>query len=290
VADERQPSARLAEGTAFVDLSFWRKIEVAGPDASGWLNDLVSADVAPLREGEAKRSLLLSPTGRIRAEFTVARLFDAYLLLQDPMQPKSILELLAPYTLSSAVEMRDRTDELALLAVPGAPHPPTVRGARPSTPSCLGSGFDLVGDALAREAMIDRLGDGYAQAGNEAVEAWRVEAGVPRVGVDVLEDDLPQEAGLEDAVAFAKGCYLGQEAVAKVRNLGHPRRLLLPLEATAHVTAGDPILVGGREVGEVTSAVEHGSLWLALGRVHWDARRGPFRTGLGVEIRPRLAP
>jgi len=268
----------LLAGEAFVDLSAWRKVAVSGSDARTWLNDLVSADIGELGPGEARRSLMLSPTGRIRAEFTVAVQRDATLLLQDPSQPASIRDLLAPYVLSSDVRLVDQTDLVALIALPGRaatamPDPAaSIPGRTVSAPSCVGAGIDLLFPAEAHEAMIDGLSKTHTLADAASLEAWRIASGIPRFGVDAREDDLPQEGGLGDTVAFDKGCYLGQEAMAKVRNLGHPRRTLLHLEADEVVSAGDAIESEGRPAGEITSAVEAGGRWMVLAKVRWDAR------------------
>ena len=279
---ERRPSA-----TAFGDLSFWRAVGVSGADALAWLNDLVSADISQLVPGRACRSLLLSPTGRVRAEFTVAVPGGTPVLLQDPAQPRAIADLLAPYILSSDVELQDRTGELALFAFPGRATAPDLAGAAPSAPSCLGAGADLIGPGRDHHRLLGRLVEAFSAVGNEDLEAWRIAAAIPKFGVDALEDDLPQECGLAGAVSFAKGCYLGQEAVAKVRNLGHPRRLLLAMESAGAVAAGEPVLAGDREVGEVTSAVPLGEGWAMLVRVRWDGRDEPLRTALGTPLRRR---
>ncbi len=270
----------LAAGTAFVDLTSWRKVAVSGSDARTWLNDLVSADIGDLGPGEARRSLLLSPTGRIRAEFTVAVQHDATLLLQDPSQPASVLELLARYVLSSDVRLEDRSESLALLAVPGttaesvasAGDAAAIAAANLSAPSCIGAGVDLIGPAAAHDVLVDAMSADFTRVDAAAMEAWRISAGVPRFGIDALEEDLPQEGGLGDAVAFDKGCYLGQEAMAKVRNLGHPRRTLLHLHADEAVAAGDPVESEGRPVGEITSAAASEGRWSMLAKVRWDAR------------------
>jgi folate-binding protein YgfZ len=280
----------VGDGIGFADLSFWLKIEVSGTDALGWLNDLISADLAGLSAGEARRSLLLSPTGRVRAEFTVALADDALLLIQDPSQPKPIHQLLAPYVLSSDVLLEDRTEDLALFALPGLTGGPELPpGAEVVRPSCLGGGggADLIVPMAERQGLLRRLGEAFAQAGNEEVEAWRIAAGIPRFGVDVFEDDLPQEGGLDEAVAFDKGCYLGQEAVAKVTNLGHPRRLLIPLETEGPVSPGEPVHADGSEVGEATSVAEVAGRTVVLARVRWEAREEPLRTGAGAILRRR---
>jgi folate-binding protein YgfZ len=275
----------LAAGTAFIDLSSWRKVVLSGSEAPGWLNDLVSADISGLAPGRARRSLLLSPTGRVRAEFTVARPGGDLVLLQDPVQPMSVQTLLAPYVLSSDVALEDRTAELALFAFPGRTVALDARWAY-STPSCTGVGLDLVAPAEDRDAVRASLSRAFTLAEPEALEAWRTAAGIPRFSVDASEDDLPQEAGLDDAISFDKGCYLGQEAVAKVRNLGHPRRLVLHLAADDEVSAGDAVLADGEEVGEVTSSTGTDGRWRLLARIRWAGRDGPLRTASGVGLVP----
>jgi folate-binding protein YgfZ len=275
----------LAGGGAFADLSHWRKVGASGAEAEEWLNDLVSADISGLADGRSVRSLLLSPTGRVRAEFMVSMVEEDLVLLQDPLQ-RSILELLQPYTLSSEVDLADRTGELALFALPNHSGAPAGAPALSITPSCLGPGVDLAAPARDHDRVRAFLAGSFVQAPDEDVDAWRVMAGLPRLGVDALEEDLPQEAGLEGSVAFDKGCYLGQEAVAKVRNLGHPRRLLLRFEAEAGIVPGDVVMADGREAGALTSVAVAGDRAVALARVRWESRGGPFRSGRGVELRP----
>jgi folate-binding protein YgfZ len=276
---ERGLEQMLRTGDAFADLSFWRKIGVSGQDAFLWLNDLVSADISGLHPGQATRGLLLSPTGSVRAEFTVALQGDGLLLLQDPSQQEPIDGLLGRYVLSSDVRLNDRTDEVALFGFPGLSQAPPL--AHASTPSCLGAGVDLLAAMDEHDGLLARLRESFAPAGGEDVEAWRIHAGIPRFGVDGTTDDLPQECGFEDAVAFGKGCYLGQEAMAKVRNLGHPRRLLVHLQGADPVSSGQTVQVAGKDVGRVTSAARSDGLTRLLAKVSWDARAGSFQTGAG---------
>ena len=283
--DVRDAAELLAAGEAFGDLSFWRKIAVSGRDAFAWLNDLVSADISDLEPGRARRSLLLSPTGRVRAEFTVAVTAAGPLLLQDPSQPEAIDQLLARYVLSSDVTLEDRTEDLTLLAFPGRSDLPRANGAAVSAPSCLGWGFDLLAPENEHRRLVAGLQQTLALAGGEDVEAWRIRAGIPRFGVDGTPDDLPQECGFEDTIAFGKGCYLGQEAMAKVRNLGHPRRVLVHLESEEPVSPGEAMTRAGSDIGEVTSAASLDGRTVVLARVAWGARQGPFETATGGELR-----
>jgi folate-binding protein YgfZ len=294
MADQERASARSSDPLtgAFADLSAWRKLEVTGADAGAWLNDLVSADLSGLPLGRATGSLLLLPTGGVRASFSVGSTDDGWLLLQDPGEPSFVGEVLERYVLSSNVRLADRTDDLAAFSADlpdlgvGLPD----RGADLSmTPSCLGAGADLI--VPAADANRRRLAlAGLARAASaDDVETARIVRGLPRVGLDVMPSDLPQESGLDHLVAFDKGCYLGQEAVAKVRNLGHPRRLLLRASAADAVEAGELVIAGDREAGAVTSAAEWDGRWFALARVSWGRRDEELRTEAGVRllVRPR---
>jgi folate-binding protein YgfZ len=279
--------AALLKGTALADLSSWRKVAVTGAEAERWLNDLVSADVSGLPSGRSRRSLILTPTGRIRAEFTVARLGDDLLLLQDPSQPEAADAVLAPYVLSSDVELVDRTNALALFALPGGEWPGDTPGC--VEPSVTGTGADLLVEAGEHDFTLASLSRTRTPTSDADLEAWRVIVGRPRFGVDALPEDLPQEAGLAGAVAFDKGCYLGQEAVAKVRNLGHPRRLVVHLEADAALAVGDTVVASGEPAGTITSAAGWSGRWLALARIGWEARDAELRTGSGAALR-RVTP
>jgi tRNA-modifying protein YgfZ len=283
----------LREGRAFVDITSWRKIHVTGPEARGWLNDLITADIGVLETGSSSRSLLLGPTGRMRADFCVAPLGDGFILVQDLEQPAAIDGLLAPYVLSSDVRLTDRTGDLTLLACPGRDVADLVPAATTWRPSCLGSGSDVLTDPGGEgpAATISALRSaGLVPAGLESLEAWRVERGVARYGVDLLEDSLPQEADLDEAIGYGKGCFLGQEAVAKVRNLGHPPRVLLAAIAGGRVGAGDAVTSNGEEVGLVTSATPlPDGRTAAIVRVRWGARTSPLSGPDGSTIRP-IAP
>jgi tRNA-modifying protein YgfZ len=281
----------LRADRAFVDLTPWRKVHVTGSEARGWLNDLITADIAPLEPGSSRRSLLLTPTGRIRADFHVGPFEEGFLLVQDLEQPTAIDVLLAPYVLSSDVHLSDRTGELALYACPGREPSDVVPSVALWRPSCLGPGTDVLAEAAppgtADATAAALTSSGLTEAGLEALEAWRVEQGAPRFGVDLLEDSLPQEGALDHAIGYGKGCFLGQEAVAKVRNLGHAPRVLLPAITGANVGPGDAVLGDGQEAGLVTSATRlPDGRTAAIVRVRWAARTSSLATADGTPIEP----
>lgn len=283
---ERQVDA-LDEGRAYVDLDDVALTLVAGADARAWLNDLVTTDVGTLGRFETRPSLLLTPTGRIRASFHVLGLGERdFVLAQRDGQPAEIVALLEPYVLSSEVTLAP--SPLRILAIPGREDAPVwfPDGWRPSV---LGGGLDLLVDASEARTLDDvrdgLLAEGLEPAGREAVEARRILRSEVRFPIDVDADSLPAEAGLDAAPATdrTKGCFLGQEAVAKVANLGHPTRVVVAVDADGPVLAGEPVLAEGRQVGSVTSTIGRA----ALVRVRWDARNAALATATGTRIRPR---
>lgn len=274
--------AALLDERAFFRLPS-RVIRVTGADAAAWLHDLVTADVASLEPGMARRSLVLTPTGRIRADLTVTRDDEGLLLLQDPAQPDPVDTLLAPYVLSADVAIREVSDEMALFTVA----PLAAAGDRPVfAPAALGPGGGALIGAVEAPAFASRLeADGLVSVSGEAVEAWRILRGIPRMGADVDTGSLPAEVGLEAAIDRTKGCFLGQESVARIANLGHPPRILRRLHASSDVGAGDPVSAGGEEVGHITGAARdlEGRV-VALARVRWAARDAALEARSGVRL------
>jgi tRNA-modifying protein YgfZ len=284
---DRQVRA-LDEGRAFVEQTATRVTIVSGSEARGWLGDLVTADVATLPTHGSRPSLLLTPTGRIRAAFHLLGLGERDVALAQPDdQPEPVADVLAPYVLSTDVSIV--ASRLRILSVPGRTDPPAWAGDA-WRPSVLGGGFDLLvgGTDEAVEDLRRRLeAEGLEPAGAEAAEKRRIQRGEPRFPTDVGPDGLPAEAGWEDRIDSSKGCFLGQEAVARVRNLGHPTRVALALRAPGVVRAGEPVLAGGESVGTVTSAAGLEDGWALLARVRWDARDRPLATASGLHLAPR---
>jgi tRNA-modifying protein YgfZ len=155
------------------------------------------------------------------------------------------------------------------------------------SPSVLGPGIDLV-TPMGRATW--RVEDGLlkhdlVEVGQAALEVRRVRAGIPRMGPDFSQEALPAEVGLTWAIDMAKGCFLGQESVARVRNLGHPPRVLRHLAASGVLVAGSEVRADARSVGEITSvaaAEEGGSV--AIARIRWEAEGADLMTADGREL------
>ncbi|MDX6556384.1 MAG: hypothetical protein QOD86_2579 [Miltoncostaeaceae bacterium] len=237
-------------------------IWVEGPDAAGFLQGLLSNDVAGLAPGAACHALLLDAKGHVLADLRAHRdAADAYTLVIDPAQAEAVAALLERYHFSEDLDLLG-PEPTEVLTVAGAA--PAGEPVDLSLPGRVPETVDLVvGDAGAALAAL-----GLAEAPAEALETLRVEAGVPRVGIDTGPTTLVQEAGLEDtAVSFAKGCYLGQETVARARYRGRVNRHLRGLRLPALPAAGAAVTRDGKAIGQVTSAVEspdHGPIGLAI--------------------------
>jgi folate-binding protein YgfZ len=190
----------------------------------------------------------------------VHRRDDGFTLLQSAGQPRAIDELLEPYVLSSDVGLERMVSTIAVLPTPG-PH--WTVSARPSR--------------------------GAVPVGPAAFESWRITLAIARFPIDLDEDSLPAEAGLDEApvVDRSKGCYLGQESVAKVRNLGHPARLVVALEAAEPVVVGRAVTAGSGTVGVLTSVDPGGGGRLAIARIRWEARDSALITDEGVSLARR---
>ncbi len=273
----------------FADLSDRRFVLVRGPDAIPWLNDLLTAEMTGMAAGQGRRTLLLTPTGRIRADLWATPLEDGVLLVQDPAQPDPIDRLLDRYVLSSEVTLDDRSGSLLLAAFPDGTAP-AVPGVAEVRPSSLGPGVDVLGPtARAEELTSAAEGMGLRAAHAEELEAWRIRRGIPRFPVDLTTDSLPHEVPLDEAIAFDKGCYLGQEAVAKVRNLGHPPYVLRAVRIEGPATAGDEVHAEGERAGTVTSAVSADGATEAIIRIRWASRDRPLATASGAIVTPSAA-
>ncbi len=261
-------------------------VRIAGADAVAWLHDLLTADIASLEPGRARRALLLTPTGRIRADVRVVRDVDACWLLQPASQRERIGDALAIYVLSSdvVIDAERPVTVISLLGDGSTRAVPRGSGVLAASPSWLGDegggGVDVIvfgsGDAVVEAAL---QGAGRVGAPPDVLETLRVRRGIARMGVDFAAGALPAEAGLEHAIDVEKGCFLGQESVARVRSLGHPPTVLFVARVAGHVAPGDVVVAGGRAAGEVTSAApDDDGTTATIGRIPWGVRDLPIST------------
>ena len=268
----------------FYDLSDRVKLHVRGADAARYLQGQLTNDVRRAASGSAVYACLLTAKGRLVADvYLRADRENGFLLDADPTLRESLVARLERYIIADDVTVEDVTDELALLHLPGdgglTPHaPPDGRHPLPTRADRSGGpGTDVflpLGEPLAGFQSLLR-DQGYLEITPADAEARRVAAGVPRWGAELDEHTLPPEAGLEArAIAYDKGCYVGQETISRLKSLGHVNRHLRRLRALvgpAPLAAGlrlhDPD--GGRELGRTTSAA--GTLALGYVRHGYEA-------------------
>jgi tRNA-modifying protein YgfZ len=245
----------LAEGNGYVDLSHRDLLTVSGPDRLTWLHALTTQAVEGLPAGTSTTALILSPTGHVEHVMYGVDDGETFWLHTEPGSGAALLEWLRSMVFMSRVELADVSASYAIVWRPGAP---AGGGLQRQGEDSLG-GHEVF---LPRELLATL--DGPA-AGVWAYEALRIAAGAPRLGLDTDARAIPNELGwLGVAVHLEKGCYRGQETVARVHNLGRPPRRLVRLHldgSVDHLPAhGDAVQYDGKQVGFVGSAARHHEL------------------------------
>jgi len=269
----------LASGEGWVDLSHRGVLTVAGPDRLAWLHSLTTQHVESLAPGSSALDLVLDPHGHVEHELHLVDDGVTTWITVEPASTEPLRDYLDRMRFMLRVEVADRTADFAVVAEPvGDVHPSFPTYVVPREFGVLVAG-DAASDKyvplrpgvlVGREVVVprDRLAsyvEGRRGAGTWAWEALRVAAGVPRAGLDTDHRTIPQELGwVPAAVHLQKGCYRGQETVARVHNLGRPPRRLVQLHldgsAARTPAPGDPVLADGREVGRLTSVALHHEL------------------------------
>lgn len=278
---------RLLAGEALVDLSNRGVVTVTGTDRSGWLNDLTTALLVGLPAGEPRTALILDPHGHVEHEVHVVDDGTTAWLITAPGGAPGLVGYLRSMQFLLRVEVADRSQDYAVVGGVGdAAVAPAVAVWRvPAEFSGTGTtpaGSDRGGAAgkyvphrpdtfPAFEAIVPRaelaavLSEPPHRAGTWAWEALRIAAGVPRAGSDTDARSLPHENGwIGSAVHLAKGCYRGQEAVARTHNMGRPPRRLVLLHLDGSVNRlpvpGDRVELQGKDIGWVGSVAVHHEL------------------------------
>ncbi|MCA1718218.1 MAG: hypothetical protein LC781_15810, partial [Actinobacteria bacterium] len=302
--------AAFEEGAALVDLSHKTVLRLTGKDPLGMLNATLTNDV-PKDAARGVYALLLNPKGRIQADLRALKSAGDVLIVTEPEGAAAAKELLGRYAPFSRVKIEalseadtrwgilglygPRAEEL-LDGLELAEHESaeitlgyaTVLAAGVAVPV---PGYDLLGPVDALDAARDHLlRRGAIPASLHTYETARIEAGVPRFGVDITPENFPAEAGvLERAVSFEKGCYPGQETVARMHYRGHPNRTLHRLVVEGPPPApGTEIVQGEKKVGRLTGIAPlpvNGETF-ALGYLSRNAdTQGAFHAG-GATLRP----
>lgn len=259
---------KLLEGSAYVERSDQGVIEITGPDTLSWLHSLTSQNIKNLTPGDSTESLLLSPNGHIEQQLKIVVTETGVLIASATEKLPDLTQWLSKMKFRSKVDLRERED----LKVFGSFAELTGQvWIDPwSVLSASSVSYNPARAQFGYSELISEAPPALERAGLMAYEALRIAAGRPEV-TDVDERSLPHEFDwLNSAVHLSKGCYRGQETVAKVHNLGHPPRRLAILnleQGDVIAQRGDEVSYQQKVVGKVVAAglhFEQGSIALAL--------------------------
>jgi folate-binding protein YgfZ len=262
-----------------VDRSDRGKLLLTGSEAAEYLQGQVTNDVESLAPGQGCYAALLTHKGKVVADMRILRGPDSLLIDTEPQALAALARNVDMYSIGRDVQLSDVTDERAILSLVG----PAARAALDVEPPpdehawvegehgiyvTTDLGVDVIAPAADADAVRAALG--VEPVSVEAAECVRIESGRPRHGIDFDTETIPQEAGLnERAVSFTKGCYVGQETVARLHYKGKPNRHLRGLKLSEPGQMGDVVMLGDREVGRLGSTAVsplHGPIALALVR------------------------
>jgi tRNA-modifying protein YgfZ len=279
-SDQFKQYTALTTGAGVAELSGRTIIAVRGPDRTMLLHNFCTNDVKRLKPGEGCEAFVTSPQGKTLAHVLIFCETDQLVLDTSPGQAAALIQHFERYVITEEVEFSDRTADLRDILVAGieaAQLLEIVCGQAPPT-ALLGHRSALIADCPVTVSRVEFAGPAsyfvqaaavntqavsaaLLQSGGvlceaAAVEAARLEAGIPLFGTDITPDNLPQEVGRDaHAISFTKGCYLGQETVARIDAIGHVNRLLVGLKFSGETIPPPltPILAGDQPVGHITT-------------------------------------
>jgi folate-binding protein YgfZ len=312
VADYGDPPAEyaaLADSAGVVDCSFRARLCVLGADRVKFLNGQVTNNVRDLRTGEGCYAALVSAKGKIQSDLHIYILENEILLDFEPGLGGAVQERLEKYIIAEDAQVADVSAHYGLWSVQGPkaaavisrlpwnlPIPEKPNALARVDDAALGEiyltnrartqspGYDLFVPGAAMQAVASELVIAAEEMGGRfcgwsALETARIEAGIPRFGVDMDETNLASEVLDTGAISYSKGCYIGQEVIARVRTYGQVakamRGLRLPDNLRALPVKGDKLFLGEKEAGYITSAVASPRLkaGIALGYVRREANQ-----------------
>jgi tRNA-modifying protein YgfZ len=285
----------ITEACGLLDNSERGKLALSGADAATFLQGQVSNDVERLVPGTGCYAAFLTPKGKMLGDVRVLRAEDELLLDTERVALQPLFNMIRRFSLGYQVELHKRTVERGMLSLLG-PEAAELAGAGglpaeehahgvfevpgaglPARVIRTDVGVDLLchaADTAALQAALE--GAGAVAVSEAAAECLRVERGRPRYGIDLDDSVIPQEAGLnERAVSFTKGCYVGQETVARLHYRGKPNRQLRGLRLSGPAQSGDELTFEDRVVGRVSSVASSPRFGqIALGLVRREAPVG----------------
>ena len=271
----------LTQGVGVAELQSRTILAVTGSDRAQFLHSFTTNDVKQLAIGRGCEALVTSTQGKTLGHVLIFCEAQQHVIDTAPQQASTLIAHFERYVITEDVQFSDRTAELCDLLVAGLNatnvlealtgiHPPTellthssatiaghevaIRRVELAGPM---SYFIQAAPANAADIIAGLKNAGAILCGLEAIESARLEAGIPLFGVDITPENLPQEVARDArAISFTKGCYLGQETVARIDALGHVNRLLVALNFAGQVVpkTGTELLAGEQQTGHITSA------------------------------------
>lgn len=253
------------------DVSHFGKVRVTGRDRFRFLNGMLTSEIKTLEAGKGTYALFLDVKGHIQCDMKVYAFPDHLLLVLQHYLVEKLMQGLDRYIMSEDVKMQDASSEFAMIQIlgPGSGSFLTTKGLENLPESSYNHRtIDIVGTS----ANLIRLPSGYALLapvsagveilsflegpliGGKGFEVLRIESGLPLMQRDMDESNFPQECGLNGALDFQKGCYLGQETMARIDAQGHVNRHLMGFTLSSPVNAGEKVFRDSKEVGRITSA------------------------------------
>jgi aminomethyltransferase len=294
-------SAVREGGTGVIDLSSRGRLLVSGSEAVMFLNGLITNDMKTLAMDSWMPAVFPNVQGRLIAAVRIIHRNDGFLIDTESLSVETVTKLLERFTLAGDFRLKDLTSETAMLSVQGGNAAAVIHqvlgveaamvtrgqvatarlenGSEVTVMRATHTGedvFDLFADAQSGQGLFELLVRAGAQPlGAEAAETLRIEAGIPRFGIDMDETKVVTETNLDDAVSFTKGCYIGQEIIARIKYRGHVAKKLTGVQF-AHeraVERGAKLFsADDKEIGSITSATISPRLkqTIALAYVKYD--------------------
>jgi folate-binding protein YgfZ len=288
-------------GAGVIDLSSRGRLLVSGSEAVMFLNGLLTNDMKTLAVNSWMPAVFPNVQGRLIASVRIIHRDDGFLIDTERATLETVAKLLERFTLAGDFRVKDLTNETAMLSVQGKNAADIVRKALGETSAMVArgqvataqlengshvnvirathtgeDGFDLFVAAKDGQTLLDLLtGSGAQVFGSEVAETLRIEAGIARFGIDMDETKVVTETNLDDAVSFTKGCYIGQEIIARIKYRGHVAKKLtgVLMEQDVALANGAKIFSDDeKEIGSITSATDSPRLkhTIALAYVKYD--------------------
>ena len=271
----------IKKAVGLADISHLGRLKITGKDRISFLNGLLTNDISQLKENAGQRSALLNSKARVLADLHLYVEQDSLLVDTGESSASHVKEILDRFVITEDVQIQDSSHDLVQITIQGPSSSQAIKevlGAEaqdlkqleqktlgPSTIIARDrtgqSGYDIIMPALEAEPvwhgfLLNGGEIGLNPVGSQALEILRLEAGYPKYATDVDENTIILEAGFKDAINFNKGCYLGQEVVARATHIGRVNKQLVRLEVETKesISPRSKLMSDGREAGFITSA------------------------------------